>query len=159
MLTQATPKTKNRRKQTWRLIAQRIFKWKARKIGLLELTFYVFSRILNLQIHAHIYRSFIRHHKMLGVRIAKRKIEPQKPANPCDTRLCSCIFSWMTLPNSNKSMRLVDWVGLFYTLKALVWQEFHELSRWIKYETWKCKLSKSVVENEKIRRFEHGCLI
>lgn len=30
---------------------------------------------------------------MLGVRIAKRKIEPQKPANPCDTRLCSCIFS------------------------------------------------------------------
>ena len=35
----------------------------------------------------------------------------------------------MTLPNSNKSMRLVDWVGLFYTLKALVWQEFHELSR------------------------------
>ena len=57
------------------------------------MTFYVFSRILNLQIHAHIYRSFIRHHKMLGVRIAKRKIEPQKPANPCDTRLCSCIFS------------------------------------------------------------------
>ena len=65
----------------------------ARKIGLLDLTFYVFSRILNLQIHAHIYRSFIRHHKMLGVRIAKRKIEPQKPANPCGTRLCSCIFS------------------------------------------------------------------
>ena len=59
----------------------------------MELTFYVFSRILNLQIHAHIYRSFIRHHKMLGVRIAKRKIEPQKPANHCDTRLCSCIFS------------------------------------------------------------------
>ena len=70
---------------------------KARKIGLLELTFYVFSRILNLQIHAHIYRSFIRHHKMLGVRIAKRKIEPQKPANPCDTRLCSCIFFVNTL--------------------------------------------------------------
>lgn len=56
------------------------------------MTFYVFSRILNLQIHAHIYRSFIRHHKMLGVRIAKRKIEPKKPANPCGTRLCSCIF-------------------------------------------------------------------
>ena len=65
---------------------------KARKIGLLELTFYVFSRILNLQIHAHIYRSFICHHKMLGVRIAKRQIEPQKPANPCGARLCSCIF-------------------------------------------------------------------
>ena len=61
------------------------------------MTFYVFSRILNLQIHAHIYRSFIRHHKMLGVRIAKRKIEPQKPANPCDTRLCSCIFFVSTL--------------------------------------------------------------
>lgn len=73
---------------------------KGSKIGLLELTFYVFSRILNLQIHAHIYRSFIRHHKMLGVRIAKRKIEPQKPANPCDTRLCSCIFSVNTRQNN-----------------------------------------------------------
>ena len=70
---------------------------KARKIGLLELTFYVFSRILNLQIHAHIYRSFICHHKMLGVRIAKRQIEPQKPANPCGARLCSCIFFVNTL--------------------------------------------------------------
>ena len=56
------------------------------------MTFYVFSRILNLQIHAHIYRSFIRHHKMLGVRIAKRTIEPQKPANPCGTKLCARIF-------------------------------------------------------------------
>ena len=70
---------------------------KARKIGLLELTFYVFSRILNLQIHAHIYRSFICHHKMLGIRIAKRQIEPQKPANPCGARLCSCIFFVNTL--------------------------------------------------------------
>ena len=34
--------------------------------------FHVYS--FKLQIHAHIYRSFIRHHKMLGVRIAKRKI-------------------------------------------------------------------------------------
>ena len=51
----------------------------------------------NLQIHAHIYRSFIRHHKMLGVRIAKRQIEPQKPANPCGARLCSCIFFVNTL--------------------------------------------------------------
>ena len=56
------------------------------------MTFYVFSRILNLQIHAHIYRSFIRHHKMLGVRIAKRKNEPQKPANPCGTKLRTRIF-------------------------------------------------------------------
>ena len=67
------------------------------------MTFYVFSRILNLQIHAHIYKSFIRHHKMLGVRIAKRKIEPQKPANPCDTRLCSCIFSVNTRQKSIES--------------------------------------------------------
>lgn len=76
---------------------------KARKIGLLELTFYVFSRILNLQIHAHIYRSFICHHKMLGVRIAKRQIEPQKPANPCGARLCSCIFFVNTLQKSIES--------------------------------------------------------
>ena len=114
MLTQATPKTKNRRKQTWRLIAQRIFKWKARKIGLLELTFYVFSRILNLQIHAHIYRSFIRHHKMLGVRIAKRKIEPQKPANPCGTRLCSCIFSVNTRQTLSAVVCVVKPLPFFY---------------------------------------------
>ena len=55
---------------------------KARKIGLLELTFYVFSRILNLQIHAHIYRSFIRHHKMLGVRIAKTENRASKARKP-----------------------------------------------------------------------------
>lgn len=61
------------------------------------MTFYVFSRILNLQIYAHIYRSFIRHHKMLGVRIAKRTIEPQKPANPCGTKLCARIFFVNTL--------------------------------------------------------------
>ena len=61
---------------------QRIFKWKARKIGLLELTFYVFSRILNLQIHAHIYRSFVRHHKMLGVRIAKTENRASKARKP-----------------------------------------------------------------------------
>ena len=83
----------------------------ADKIGLLELTFYVFSRILNLQIHAHIYRSFIRHHKMLGVRIAKRKIEPQKPANPCDTRLCSCIFFVNT---RQKHSRPIVWNAFYY---------------------------------------------
>ena len=52
--------------------------------------FHVYS--FKLQIHAHIYRSFIRHHKMLGVRIAKRKNEPQKPANPCGTKLRTRIF-------------------------------------------------------------------
>ena len=51
----------------------------------------------NLQIHAHIYRSFIRHHKMPGVRIAKRKIEPQKSASPCSAKLCACIFFVNTL--------------------------------------------------------------
>ena len=57
--------------------------------------FHVYS--FKLQIHAHIYRSFIRHHKMLGVRIAKRTIEPQKPANPCGTKLCARIFFANTL--------------------------------------------------------------
>ena len=57
--------------------------------------FHVYS--FKLQIHAHIYRSFIRHHKMLGVRIAKRTIEPQKPANHCGTKLCTRIFFVNTL--------------------------------------------------------------
>ena len=47
-----------------------------------------------LQIHAHIYRSFIRHHKMLGVRIAKRKtsLKSRAKANPCGTKLRARIF-------------------------------------------------------------------
>ena len=67
--------------------------------------FHVYS--FKLQIHAHIYRSFIRHHKMLGVRIAKRKNEPQKPANPCGTKLRARIFFVNTLQkqlNHNASM-------------------------------------------------------
>ena len=49
--------------------------------------FHVYS--FKLQIHAHIYRSFIRHHKMLGVRIAKRKtsLKSEAKANPCGTKL------------------------------------------------------------------------
>lgn len=43
------------------------------------------------------------HHKMLGVRIAKRQIEPQKPANPCGARLCSCIFFVNTLQKASKA--------------------------------------------------------
>ena len=66
---------------------------------------------------------------------------------------------WMTLPNSNKSMRLEDWVGSFYVLKVLVWQGFQWVARWSKYETRKYKPSQNVVENEQIGRFEHGCLI
>ena len=55
---------------------------------------------------------------MLGVRIAKRKIEPQKPANPCDTRLCSCIFFVNTLhfPNfraHRSAMRSFWYSGTF----------------------------------------------
>ena len=54
--------------------------------------FHVYS--FKLQIHAHIYRSFIRHHKMLGVRIAKRKtsLKSRAKANPCGTKLRACIF-------------------------------------------------------------------
>ena len=93
---------------------------KARKIGLLELTFYVFSRILNLQIHAHIYRSFICHHKMLGIRIAKRQIEPQKPANPCGARLCSCIFF---VAKTLKKIWVKMWVNcLTHTVTHIGWQ-------------------------------------
>ena len=40
----------------------------------------------------------------------KRKIEPQKPANPCDTRLCSCIFFVNTL---QKPSEIVGFRGLF----------------------------------------------
>ena len=54
--------------------------------------FHVYS--FKLQIHAHIYRSFIRHHKMLGVRIAKRKtsLKSRAKANPCGTKLRTRIF-------------------------------------------------------------------
>lgn len=54
--------------------------------------FHVYS--FKLQIHAHIYRSFIRHHKMLGVRIAKRKtsLKSRAKANPCGTKLRARIF-------------------------------------------------------------------
>ena len=54
--------------------------------------FHVYS--FKLQIHAHIYRSFIRHHKMLGVRIAKRKtsLKSRAKATPCGTKLRTRIF-------------------------------------------------------------------
>ena len=64
-----------------------------------------------LQIHAHIYRSFIRHHKMLGVRIAKRKNEPQKPANPCGTKLRARIFFVNTLQKETPPTRVVFLFG------------------------------------------------
>ena len=59
--------------------------------------FHVYS--FKLQIHAHIYRSFIRHHKMLGVRIAKRKtsLKSRAKANPCGTKLRARIFFVNTL--------------------------------------------------------------
>jgi hypothetical protein len=40
--------------------------------------------------------------KCWGFELQKRKIEPQKPANPCDTRLCSCIFFVNTLHDGAK---------------------------------------------------------
>ena len=133
---------------------------KARKIGLLELTFYVFSRILNLQIHAHIYRSFIRHHKMLGVRIAKRKIEPQKPANPCDTRLCSCIFSVVNDPTQFEQVdETCEFGGAVLYSESLGITAFFENVVPSKYETQKLKQLQFGIENEKIRQFEHECLI
>ena len=46
-------------------------------------------------------RTFTDHSSVItrcwGFELQKRKIEPQKPANPCDTRLCSCIFFVNTL--------------------------------------------------------------
>lgn len=71
--------------------------------------FHVYS--FKLQIHAHIYRSFIRHHKMLGVRIAKRKNEPQKPANPCGTKLRTRIFFVNTLQKETPPTRVVFLFG------------------------------------------------
>lgn len=73
--------------------------------------FHVYS--FKLQIHAHIYRSFIRHHKMLGVRIAKRKNEPQKPANPCGTKLRTRIFFVNTLQKETPPTRVVFLFGAF----------------------------------------------
>ena len=56
-------------------------------------------------------------------------------------------------------MRLADRVGLFYTLKALIWQCFLRLSRQSEYETLKFKSLQIEAENVKARRFEHQCLI
>ena len=41
--------------------------------------------------------------KCWGFELQKRKIEPQKPVNPCDTRLCSCIFFVNTLQKASKA--------------------------------------------------------
>ena len=92
--------------------------------------FHVYS--FKLQIHAHIYRSFIRHHKMLGVRIAKRKIEPQKPANPCDTRLCSCIFSVNTRQmNTTRVSNFFIEIRVVSYLESLAIQGFPFFCVWL----------------------------
>ena len=67
--------------------------------------------------------------------------------------------SWMTLPNSNKSMRLANLVGLFYTLKALTWQRFWGLTHHGKSEMKRLKPLQIEVENIKVRRFEPHYLI
>lgn len=52
-------------------------------------------------------RTFTDHSSVItrcwGFELQKRKIKPQKPANPCDTRLCSCIFFVNTLQKSIES--------------------------------------------------------
>ena len=57
--------------------------------------------------------------KCWGFELQKRKIEPQKPANPCDTRLCSCIFFVNTLQKASKTSAF----GAFFVAKTLkmVW--------------------------------------
>lgn len=73
--------------------------------------FHVYS--FKLQIHAHIYRSFIRHHKMLGVRIAKRKtsLKSRAKANPCGTKLRARIFFVNTLQKETPPTRVVFLFG------------------------------------------------
>lgn len=75
--------------------------------------FHVYS--FKLQIHAHIYRSFIRHHKMLGVRIAKRKtsLKSRAKANPCGTKLRARIFFVNTLQKETPPTRVVLLFGAF----------------------------------------------
>ena len=65
----------------------------------------------------------------------------------------------MTPPNSNKSMRLANLVGLFYTLKALTWQRFGGLTHHEKSEMKRLKPLQIEVENIKVRRFEPHYLI
>ena len=50
--------------------------------------------------------------KCWGFELQKRKIEPQKPANPCDTRLCSCIFS----VNTRQKVPKPFWLRNFFLL-------------------------------------------
>ena len=89
---------------------------------------------------------------MLGVRIAKRKIEPQKPANPCDTRL-----------NDPTQFEQVDetceFGGAVLYSESLGITAFFENVVPSKYETQKLKQLQFGIENEKIRQFEHECLI
>lgn len=75
--------------------------------------FHVYS--FKLQIHAHIYRSFIRHHKMLGVRIAKRKtsLKSRAKANPCGTKLRARIFFVNTLQKIHRNSDRIT-VDFFY---------------------------------------------
>lgn len=99
------------------------------------MTFYVFSRILNLQIHAHIYRSFIRHHKMLGVRIVNDPTQFEQVDETC------------------------EFGGAVLYSESLGITAFFENVVPSKYETQKLKQLQFGIENEKIRQFEHECLI
>ena len=55
--------------------------------------------------------------KCWGFELQKRKIEPQKPANPCDTRLCSCIFFVNTL--HKKALKSYDFKAFQFVKEPL----------------------------------------
>ena len=118
-----------------------------------------------LQIHAHIYRSFIRHHKMLGVRIAKRKtsLKSRAKANPCGTKLRARIFFGAGKLNDPTQSEQVDETcrsgRVILCLKSLGITAFLKISCQNGYETLKFKPLQTEVENIKVRRFEHRCLI
>ena len=61
--------------------------------------------------------------KCWGFELQKRKIEPQKPANPCDTRLCSCIFFVNTLQvmmNPNYIIQVGNVFGFIISIENIL---------------------------------------
>ena len=103
------------------------------------MTFYVFSRILNLQIHAHIYKSFIRHHKMLGVRIAKTENRASKARKPLRHKTL-LLHLFCQHPTENSGNRMISTVfatfkksfdphksRLYLTPKAFFFDAFQKL--------------------------------
>lgn len=102
------------------------------------------------------YRETHSRHRSANIALLCREFS-RFTANP--NYMLNCGLGTFLIPNPNKLMRLADRVGLFYTLKALIWQCFLRLSRQSEYETLKFKSLQIEAENVKARRFEHGCLI